>query len=649
MKTQILAAINEAGLQPAAALNAALGANDRVKYLFSLLQMALAHADHPEGAAATLKRERIACGIDDPDLDAAVAGARMAGRDCRVPGAARIMHRIAADMRLMAAPLPATPPDGLPARLDGLLGALPAAGDDLLDPGAVTAMMQAGHDGPDSLHRLVMDLHKRLNAMQAALAEEKLDGAAVYGLGPEDRPMVAAFMASLNRTARLKFDHPGLATTATRAGGRLVIQNDIGTTDAHVIVIHVEGGPVEGGHVEEGNPGDAAKGWAVSVTYTDVHPERLAFFQDMLKPHAVAWDGARTAVLAAGTPFYMATGRLDAADAAGCRTYLDTLGSRLVFLIDWNRARKALRGLLRGPDRLALLRWAAEAGIGHRGFLELGGAKLVNQAIEASAGSAMHFGDWLCDVLGDAEALAFLRFVLRAATESLLAGGSGALVHDRIRVALATHFSNEERQLLRMAGEHAGLLFELANLVRDGLQADGGAGKRTRRARRFEHDADGFVLETRETVRRRPDYAVFLPLLEAADDAADALEDAALLLDLDTLQGEPLEALQALAGLVADASQEWIKALGHAGQIGRGASAAETEDFLAATDRVAGLEREADGAERGLAVAAIQHAKDFRQLHLFTAVGNKLEDAADALKHASLILRDHVLESVVNG
>ena len=97
------------------------------------------------------------------------------------------------------------------------------------------------------------------------------------------------------------------------------------------------------------------------------------------------------------------------------------------------------------------------------------------------------------------------------------------------------------------------------------------------------------------------------PLLVAADDAADALEDAAFLLDFGTLHGEPLEALQTLAGLVADAPQECIKALGRAGQIGRGASAAETEDSLAATGCAAGLEREADGAERGLAVAAIQH------------------------------------------
>ena len=125
-------------------------------------------------------------------------------------------------------------------------------------------------------------------------------------------------------------------------------------------------------------------------------------------------------------PFYLATGRFEAKDADSCCAYLEFLGSRLVFLIDWNHARKQLRGFLRGPDRLALLSWAAETETGHRGFLELGGARLVNQAIEATAGSSMHFGDRLCEVLGDAEALNFLRFVFRTATEGLLSGQSQA-------------------------------------------------------------------------------------------------------------------------------------------------------------------------------------------------------------------------------
>jgi hypothetical protein len=152
----------------------------------------------------------------------------------------------------------------------------------------------------------------------------------------------------------------------------------------------------------------------------------------MLKPSGVKWEGERTAMLAAGSPFFLATGRLGAADAAACNAYLEFLGSRLVFLIDWNRARKQLRGFLRGPDRLALLRLAAETEIGHRGFLELGGARVVNEAIEARSSSSVHFGDRLCDVLGDAETLDFLRFVFKTATEGLLSGQSHGLIRDRI-------------------------------------------------------------------------------------------------------------------------------------------------------------------------------------------------------------------------
>jgi len=156
-------------------------------------------------------------------------------------------------------------------------------------------------------------------------------------------------------------------------------------------------------------------------------------------------------------------------------------------------------------------------------------------------------------------------------------------------------------------------------------------------------------METRETVRRRPDYAVFLPLMVAADEAADELEDAAFLLNMDMLRGRPLDDLQALASLLVDASQEWIKALGHACQIGAAVGNAETEDFLSALDRISALEHDADDAERKLAGSAFHHAQDFRQLHLFNALGSRLEAAADALKHASLMLRDHMLEDVING
>jgi uncharacterized protein Yka (UPF0111/DUF47 family) len=137
--------------------------------------------------------------------------------------------------------------------------------------------------------------------------------------------------------------------------------------------------------------------------------------------------------------------------------------------------------------------------------------------------------------------------------------------------------------------------------------------------------------------------------MEAADNAADGLEDAAFLIGLGKVHGKPRDALTTLADLLAEGSQEWIKAVGHATQIGLAASALETEDFLAAIDRLGTLERKADDAERALTVSAIKDAKDFRELYLCTKIGTQLEEASDSLRHASLILRDYMLEDVIDG
>lgn len=63
-----------------------------------------------------------------------------------------------------------------------------------------------------------MDVHRAFNKLQGEISQVQIDGAATCLLKEKDRPMVQAFMAGVNRTAPLKFDHPGLGTTATRSG-----------------------------------------------------------------------------------------------------------------------------------------------------------------------------------------------------------------------------------------------------------------------------------------------------------------------------------------------------------------------------------------------------------------------------------------------
>lgn len=639
MKTQVLEAIGEAGLKRPAEVGEALAANGRLKYYFSLLQMATLHADNPDQFQDSMRKERLEAGVAEAKLDEVVGGSQRQNGYYQIQGCSTLLARIARDLRIMAKPL--LTDAGVAQRTDRLLASLPVAQNECIPGRAVNQITQARRGKTDSIHRLVMDLHKALIAMRSELAEERIDGAAVYQIQPGDRALIEAFMTGVNRTSALKFSHPGLATTAARSENTLVIQNDIGETDAHVIVVRIEGP-------------------SVRLTYSDVHPERIEFLRDMIQSrYPVIWENGQTRQvesLASGAPFYVAEGQLDAKTSEELLAYLEFLGAKLVFLIDWNRARKQLRGFLRSRGRFELLSWAAQEEIGHRGFLEAGGARLINQAIERTAGSAMHFGDRLCDVLGDEAAQSFLQFVFRSATETLRENRSQGLLRDRIRAELQAHFSSEGTRLLEVASEHAGIILEIASLLRDSIRGQNdpkAAAVLARRARSFEHDADQLVLSSREAVERRPEYNPLFRMVEAADDAADELEEVAFLLELlmgSRPEGAAREALNQLADILLDASEEWIKALAHALQTGREAESGhsqEAEDFLAAVDRLFALEHRADDAERDLVFAAVKHARGFRQLHLYTQIANSLEEAADALKAAGLIARDYLLGSVL--
>jgi uncharacterized protein Yka (UPF0111/DUF47 family) len=630
MKTKMMETLGEQGLTLPSQVEAGLAANDRLKYYFSLLQVARGHADQPDQSSPSLRPERLVAGIADATLDHLVAAACKQGTSYHLPGCGQLLTSITIDAHIMA-----TPADrAAKQRLEILLKQLPKIEGELIDGSDIDNITQADRKRGDSLHRLVMDLHKQLNALQVGLAEEQIDGAATYNLGPGDDTLIRAFMAGLNRTAPLKFNHPGLGTTATRAGTRLILQNDIGTTDAHVIVIHVEGR-------------------TVSLTYSDVHLRRLQFFRALFDRFAVVWtdpNSSQIATLAGGAPFFMSTGTLNTTDDKQLLAYLNYLGSRLVFLIDWNRARKQLRGFLKAEQRLRLLRWAADLDIGHRGFLELGGSRLIWDAVEATAAPSIHLGDRLYDVLGEEEGFAFVQFAFKTATGGLLARQSDGLIQDRICAELLNHLKTREVRLLKIAADHAGLIFEIGTAVRDSLVGSAeDSASLAKRARRWEHEADQFVAETMLSVRRHPELRPFQELIKAADDAADQLEEVAFLLGLFESAAEPgtWENLQQLSSILAETTQEWVKAVGHAQHTQRHGSRGDADDFLTAIARVSELEHEADDKERAVTVSAMKKATDFRQLQLLLDIRQGLGKASDSLKRASLILRDHVVGDVL--
>ena len=638
--------LGEGKLLLPALVGRALAANDRAKYLLTLLQTAAAAAD---GAidAGDLREERLASGVEDSQLDRVVGGsAREPDDGYRVPGAETIVRQAIDSVREMLAPLEAaeTPvAESLGQRVAAVEAAARVEGD-LIGAQAIGLLTAGRRDGAhpqDSLHLVVMDAHRELNALQARIATETIDGARAHDLGPGDDAVIRAFMHGLHATERLRFDHPGLGTTATRTGPALVIQNDLGETDAHIVVIRVSGR-------------------VVTINYTDIHLVRLLFFQDLLAPWEVSWEDTRSRHDKAieGGLYHLASGRFVARDGDELERFLEHLGSRLVFIIDWNRARKRLRRLVRRRVAIELLRWAAEHEYGHIAFLRAGADGLVYDALEFAGGRVMPAGQTLEDALGPGGAEEYLRAVLRICSEGLLAGRPLSLIQDEVRADLTGYLRSARQEILELVLRHAELSVEIAESARDGLEyAIAGAQQRCQeaaaRARLAEHGADELVTEARGAVARSSDLKPFLELIEAADDIADCAEEAAFYATL-LPSGHPLDGVRTqarrIAGVVLAACREYVRAVQLSAGLRRGAPRDEMDAFLIAAHRAIALEHETDEAQREVHQALVASgAEPAAALFVIVELTRAFEEAADALMHSAHLLREHALARVVGS
>ena len=456
-KTGIIRELGENGLLLPEMVNNGLNANDRIKYYFTLLQTAQSHADHPGTGSPNLSRERENAGIASDLFDRVVPGSKKTGPSLyQIPELPDIIHDVRDCFHEMLAPIEKYElPEATDfrERMTSLLTEIPDDDGEIIS-GETIAQITAGETGgPDSLHILLMDMHKSLNELQKLISTENIAGAMTYNLQEPDKDLVRAFMSGLNRTAPLKFDHPGLGTTATTSNGRLVIQNDIGVTDAHVLVVHVEQG-------------------LVHITYTDIHMPRLQFFQGLFDSWNVVWEDTRSKKVGADFEkklFHLSTGRYDAKDAEDQGRFLEFLGSRIVFLIDWNRARKRLRSFLPNKDCVGVLRWGAEQEVGHVAFLQLGGEKLIYDGLEMAARVPLRYGEPLHQILGREKTIEYFQWVLNASAQGLLANHPRLLIQDEIKAELLRYFHSAHENMMEICEYHATLTVELAMAVRDSL------------------------------------------------------------------------------------------------------------------------------------------------------------------------------------
>jgi len=642
-KDRIIEALGEKELLLPDMMSRALSANDRVKYLLTLLQSARAAADG-DTEASDLREERLASGVSDPSLDRVVhASERRDDGSYIVPGAADLARSAFGEVEGMLAPLriaEVKPAKRLGERLHKLQQAVCPDGDTITAED-VSALTAARRRDQDSLHLVVMDAHRELNRLTGRLASESIAGALAYGIAAEDRPLVGAFGRGVERTQRLRFDHPGLGTVATRSGDALVVQNDIGETDAHVVVVRI---------VKR----------AVTLVYTDVHLPRLLFFQRMLGGQEIRWEDTRSRGSGAASEglYHLVVGRFNADSQAGLDAFLELLGSRMVFLIDWNRARKRLRSLAGNRAAVELLDWAAEREHGHMAFLLAGSDQLVYDALNFATGRGMRAGESLIDVLGEPAAISYLRAVLQICSEGLLAGRSLSLVGDEVRAELIGYVRTARQELLELIGAHAELVVSIGEAARDALEQAAlphpsrDRADIARLARDWEQRADELVNEVRGASARAEDPAPFLDLIREADDVADALEEATYswsLLPQGRVSGDVLGESQRMVALVLDAARSHLRAVHLGREVQRGSPSEDMDSFLETTYHIVALERDTDEALRAVQAALVREVDAAGELFVLAQATQACEEAADASMRAAQLLRRQVLGNVVHS
>ena len=637
MKSQIIEQLGQSDILLPSLIAEGLAANDRVKARLSVLQAAGHHARNPHGTHFDLTNECRAAGIDAFEMETLVNGAsELAGARITAPGLGKLAMSIFDDVGAMIhAVKAADTAQGNVAleHLSAITGAASMGPSDTVELAQVAKLTGLSGSNGESLHRLVMDLHKALNHLSADHAEEVLAGAHVYGLLPEDRPAVEAFTRGVESTRKLKFDHPGLATTATRSGARLTIQNDIGETDAHVVVIAVEPD-------------------AVTVTYTDVHLARAKFFTGMLRNFPVQWSGlGRKSAEGLGDDglFYLVTGRYPIDSSKARDQFLEAIGASLVFLIDWNKARKVLRAWISKGDAVRVLDWAARNRVGQRAFLELGGSELVGSAVHNATPSRIGFGERLDRALGREAAVDFLKTVLRISADALLAGGSIRFARDRIEADLVRHLQRVDGTLLAIVVRQAGLAREIAIGISH-FVAEQQARRpfdRTalaKRAQRIEEKADKIAIDARNEIARFDADRMIERLVNCIEDAIDELEQAAFISSL-----VPGEVAPEVLGPLAELCSAAI-AGAEAAAVGAAAAAdvpdghrVDTEDALTAIGQLIDAEHAADTAERTLTAIVLRGEFDLKTSLSVLDLARALERATDRLAGYGHLLRQRVL------
>ncbi len=642
-KEAAVASLGQSSLLLPAWIKAALHANDRLKLYLSVLQLAVQHAAQPSAPTHDWERDLTRVGLSNAHwLKEFTRGAYFQDQALVLPHLVQWLDAMRADLNTMARPLcdlPGTQDKELSNRKDAWLKRLDSwQEEEGLQAESIKALTHGNRQSGDSFHLLVMDLHKALNAMASEVSTEDIEGAHVWQIDQGDRELIRAFMRGLNRTAPLKFDHPGLATAITRDQSKLLIQNDIGTNDAHVLVIEVEGD-------------------TITLTYSDLHATRFRFFRRLLEELGYQWSVTEPQThndLNAGKPYWLGQAQFHARSQPVLLEALSATASRIVFVIDWNRARKRLQLFVRKPLAIELLEEAARTEVGHMAWLIAGGDRMIFEAMQSVDNEAFRIGDRLDQVLGEQATRQFLQALLRTASLALRAHQPASQVADEARMLLARALRQRSFEFDLLA-EHAAYCHALALSLSDTLEQTDiqDADAASARAKGWELQADHLLTEARKRAERQKRWAPMLEVLDHMDDVADELEEASFVCSmaraasLPSMETSVASALQLLANTTLEAIQDQVKAIEIARQMIDGAESSDAEAFLQALWRMLKAERICDEMLRTARRAIVDSmAKQPVLYALTTELADHIENTTDHLLSAGYALRRIVFQRI---
>jgi len=658
LKEKAVEELGSASLLMPAWVTAALAANDRLKLYLTLLQSTWhqAQTGKPQGMSFEAELRKAGC-PEAGVLNGMGEHAYLDDDRLVATGLQAVFKGLAQDLHTMARPVLAQPdaepvlqaePHAATAQQHAAFATRTAhwlaqvqalAGSDELSHDALVSLTHGERKRGDSFHLLVMDLHKQINALSKQLSTQVVDGAHVWQIRDDDLPFVRAFMRGIAHTAALKFSHPGLDTAITRDGDTLLIQNDIGTNDAHVLVIQVR---------PEG----------ISLTYSDLHRGRFEFFKGMLEEVGYQWtvDQPRvTTGLNDGKPYQVGHARFESSDTTALCEALESLGARIVFVIDWNRARKRLMLFVSKPVAVALLQTAAREQHGHMGWLLAGGEQLVYDTMQQFDDKLFRIGERLDTALGEGAAQRFLAQLMRTASEMLQQGLPITVVADEARLLLSRAVRQRSFEFDLLA-DHAATMHALAESLEAAIEAwltgadateitDIGA-----RAKEWERRADELLIKARNRLDRRPVRSPFVDMMSHADDVADALEEGHFVLELMAQTSVRVPApvhgeLKSLALATQGALQDWVRVVEMARHTYMENDLLEQESLLKLIWQILYAERHCDVLFRGVRRLLIrERLQDPNALVLITDLASAMERATDALLCAGHAMRNMVIQ-----